>query len=92
MSFSAPVIAGDIAEISSLLPDNDLLLAKALLYHGAVPLWDIDTSNDDELIEFYNLYGRGISNPELSKFSNNSRVTLLRTGSLNIGKPYPAIH
>jgi hypothetical protein len=82
-SFSTPIIAGDIAEISSFLPDNDLLLAKALLYHDAKPLWDIDTSNDDELAGLHNLYGRGISNLEYSKFSSASRVTLLRTGYLN---------
>lgn len=82
-SFSAPVIAGDIAEISSILPNNDILLAKALLYHGAKPLWDIDTSTDDELSEKHNFYGRGISNNEKSKFSSTSTVTLLRTGSLN---------
>lgn len=82
-SFSAPIIAGDIAEISSFLPDNDLLLAKALLYQDARPLWDIDTSNDDELAGLHNLYGRGISNLEYSKFSTTSRVTLLRTGFLN---------
>jgi hypothetical protein len=82
-SFSAPIIAGDIAEISSLLPNNDILLAKALLYQEARPLWDIDTSNDDELLELHNLYGRGISNNEHSKFSSPSRVTLLRTGFLN---------
>jgi len=82
-SFSAPIIAGDIAEICSFLPDNDLLLAKALLYQEAKPLWDTDTSNDDELAGLHNLYGRGISNLEYSKFSSSSRVTLLRTGFLN---------
>jgi subtilisin family serine protease len=82
-SFSAPIIAGDIAVIGSFLPDNDLLLAKALLYQEAKPLWDTDTSNDDELAGLHNLYGRGISNLEYSKFSSTSRVTLLRTGSLN---------
>jgi hypothetical protein len=82
-SFSAPIIAGDLAEISSFLPGNDLLLAKALLYQEAKPLWDIDTSNDDELAGLHNLYGRGITSLEYSKFSSVSRVTLLRTGALN---------
>jgi hypothetical protein len=82
-SFSAPVIAGDIAEISAILPDNDMLIAKALLYQEARPLWDLDTSNDDELAALHNLCGRGISDLECSKFSNTSRVTLLRTGTLN---------
>ena len=82
-SFSTPIIAGDIAEICSILPDNDILLAKALLYQEARPLWDADTNTDDELFGMHNLYGRGISNNEHSKFSSASRVTLLRTGSLN---------
>jgi hypothetical protein len=82
-SFSAPIIAGDIAEISSVLPDKDILLAKALLYQYAVPLWDADTTNDDELASYHNLYGRGLSYPNGSKFSSSSKVTLLRTGHLN---------
>nr|AGS51559.1 putative serine protease [uncultured bacterium contig00004] len=82
-SYSAPIIAGDIAEISSFLPNNDILLAKALLYQEVTPLWDIDTTNDDELSEWHNRYGRGISNLEYSKYSSTSRVTLLRTGTLN---------
>ena len=82
-SFSAPIIAGDIAEISSFLHDNDILLAKALLYQEASPLWDVDTRTNDELFALHNLYGRGISNLEYSKYSSASRVTFLRTGSLN---------
>jgi len=82
-SFSAPIIAGDIAEISSILPNNDILLAKALLYQEASPLRDTETSNDDELFSLHNLYGRGISNNDFSKFSSTSRVTLLRIGTLN---------
>ena len=82
-SFSAPVVAGDFAEISSIVPDNNILLTKALLFHNAMPLWDEDSMTDEELAFAHNLYGRGISNVDESKFSSQSRVTFVRTGTLN---------
>jgi len=82
-SFSAPVVAGDYAEILSIVPDRDILLAKALLYHNAVPFWDYDSMEDAELAFAHNLYGRGISNVDDSKYSSPSRVTFVRTGTLN---------
>jgi hypothetical protein len=65
------------------VPDRDILLAKALLYHNAVPFWDYDSMDDAELAFAHNLYGRGISNVDDSKFSSLSRVTFVRTGTLN---------
>ena len=82
-SFAAPVVAGDFAEILGIIPNRDTLLAKALLYHNAVPLWDEDSIEDDELAFAHNLYGRGLSNVDDSKFSSPHRVTFVRTGSLN---------
>ena len=82
-SFSAPVVAGDYAEILSILPDKDILLAKALLFHNAIPFGDFDSMEDAELAFAHNLYGRGISNVDDSKYSSPSRVTFLRTGTLN---------
>jgi len=82
-SFSAPVVAGDFAEILSVIPDNDVLLAKALLYHNTMSLWDEDSMEDEELAFAHNLYGRGVSNVDDSKFSSPSRVTFVRTGALN---------
>ena len=82
-SFSAPVVAGDFAEIINIVPDSDILLAKALLYHNAMPIWDEDSMTDEELAFAHNLYGRGISNVDESKFSSPSRVTFVRTGALN---------
>lgn len=82
-SFSAPIVAGDLAEILSITPGNNTLLAKALLYHYAIPLWDEDDIENSELAFAHCLYGRGISNVEDSKFSSPSRVTFVRTGSLN---------
>ena len=48
ISFSAPVVAGDYAEILSILPYKDILLAKALLVHNAIPFLDFDSMEDAE--------------------------------------------
>lgn len=82
-SFTAPVIAGDFAEILSIVPNEDIILAKALLYHSASPIWDEENITDDELSFAHNLYGRGISNVNESMFSSPSKVTFVRTGTLN---------
>jgi hypothetical protein len=82
-SFTAPTVAGDLAEILFATPNADVLLAKALLYHNARPLWEIDDMDNDELAFAHNLYGRGISAVSDSKFSSPSRVTFVRTGTLN---------
>ncbi|WP_248929913.1 S8 family peptidase [Paenibacillus hamazuiensis] len=82
-SFSAPIVAGDFAEILNTIPDRDTLLSKALLYHNAVALWDVDGMEEEELAFAHNLYGRGISNVDDSKYSSPSKVTFVRTGTLN---------
>lgn len=82
-SFSAPVVAGDLAEVLNILPHEDVLLAKALLFHNAVPLWDTEDLDDTELMFLHNLYGRGLSNVEASIYSSTDKVTFLRTGTLN---------
>lgn len=85
-SFAAPTIAGDLAEISESVPDHDILLSEALLYHGAeMPIAEVKKkkiSRDDNA--FYgNLYGRGIANPLASMFSTAHRVTFLHRGIMN---------
>lgn len=82
-SFTAPIVAGDLAEVLSITPNNDILLAKALLYHNAKPIWEEDDIDDDELILAHNLYGKGLSAVNDSKYSSPSRVTFVRTGTLN---------
>jgi hypothetical protein len=82
-SFSTPIVAGDYAEILNIVPDRDILLTKALLYHNAIPFWDYDNMDDAELAFAHNLYGRGIPNVHDSKYSSPSRVTFVRTGTLN---------
>jgi len=81
-SFSAPIVAGDFAELLNILPSQDILLAKALLYHNA-KLGDDESMSEDELISSHNLFGRGLVDVEGSKYSSSSRVTFVRTGILN---------
>ena len=82
-SYTAPVVAGDLAELSSILPNNDVVLAQALLYNGAQQLWDTRKLTRDEAEYIGNLYGRGLSAPHISKYSSPHRVSFLRTGTLN---------
>ncbi|ABO49068.1 conserved hypothetical protein [Desulforamulus reducens MI-1] len=82
-SFAAPVVAGDLAVIASQIPGGDILMAKALLYHGAAPLWDDDGLQIEDLEFIANLYGRGLSDPDRSLFSSPSRVTFVRAGELD---------
>jgi len=82
-SLAAPIIAGDLAEIFSIIPDKNPLLAKALLYHSAIPLWDEDEVNDTDRAFLHSLYGRGLSSIENGKYSTISKVSFVRTGVLN---------
>jgi hypothetical protein len=82
-SFTAPVVSGDIAEIMGMLPIKNVLLAKALLFHTALPVWDTDTSSPEEISGYHMLYGRGMSNPKEALYSTESKVTFLRTGSVS---------
>lgn len=92
-SYTAPIVAGDLAEILNTVPDQDILLAKALLLHNAKPIWDDEGMTEEELTFAHNLYGRGFSSIDESKFSSPSRVTLVRTGSLNkVTKERVTIH
>lgn len=81
-SFSAPVVAGDLAEVAASIPKCDILLAQALLYNGAEKTWDTSKMDKKEAIYMGNQFGRGLSVPENCKFSSPHRVTFLRTGSL----------
>ena len=82
-SFTAPVVAGDYAEILNVVPNQDILLAKALLYHNAKPMWDEENIDDDELAYARSLYGRGMSHVDDSMYSTPSKVTFVRRGILN---------
>lgn len=81
-SFTAPIVAGDLAELSTIVPDNDILLAQALLYNGAERIWNTARMSKEEAIYMGNLYGRGLSAPENCKASNPYKVTFLRSGIL----------
>jgi hypothetical protein len=82
-SLAAPIVAGDLSEIASILPNRNPLLAKALLFHTAAPLWDSDNMDNSDMAFTHNLYGRGLSNIEEGKYSSASKVTFVRTGMLN---------
>jgi hypothetical protein len=82
-SFSAPIIAGDLAEISAISPGTDMLLSKALLFHHAHPVWDDEDIDEEQLKFAHNLYGRGLSDVSESKYSSPSKVSFVRTGFLN---------
>lgn len=85
-SFTAPIVAGDLAEISQSVPDRDILMSEALLYHGAeMPISEVKKKKitRDENAFYGNLYGRGIANPLVSMFSTAHRVTFLHRGTMN---------
>jgi hypothetical protein len=82
-SLAAPIVAGDLAEVLNVLPDRNPLLAKALLFHTAIPLWDSDNMDNSDMAFTHNLYGRGLSNVDEAKYSSPSKVTFVRTGLLN---------
>lgn len=85
-SFSAPDTAGDIAEIAQSVPQQDILLSEALLYHGAeMPLAEIQNqkATRDENAFYGNIYGRGIPNTDVSRYSSASRVTFVHRGTMN---------
>ncbi len=82
-SFTAPVVAGDLAEIIQIVPNKDVLLAETLLYHGAHQFWGKDDIDKDTVAYLGNCYGRGLSDPEVSKYSSPYRVTFVHSGELN---------
>ena len=84
-SFTAPVIAGDLAQISMAIPNRDIFLAKTLLYHGTdLP---IDAGKNkvrrDEAAFYGDLYGRGLPCIEESMYSTANKVTFLHSGTMN---------
>ena len=82
-SFTAPKVAGNLAEVLASLPSNDVLLAQTLLYHGAIKLYEEDKMTEEEAFFNGNLFGRGLSCVEQSIFSNKNKVTFVRTGEIN---------
>ena len=81
-SFTAPVVAGDLAEITAMLPGNSIILAQAMLYNGAIRFWDDKKLTKEEAVTIGCRFGRGLSYPENCLFSTPHRVLFLRSGSL----------
>ena len=82
-SFTAPTVAGDLAQILTVVPNNDIGLAQALLYNGVIPPYDRTEMDQDEMDLAGNLFGRGLSSPENSMYSSENRVTFLNSGTMN---------
>jgi hypothetical protein len=85
-SFTAPDVAGGMAQILQTVPGGYTLMAETLLYHGAeLPLL-IDGKNKlvkDEAAYYGDCYGRGIPVLESSMYSSANRVTFIHSGTLN---------
>ena len=81
-SFTAPVVAGDLAEISTIVPDNDVLMSQAMLYNGAQQIWDTKKISKEDAVYMGNIYGRGLSVPEECMYSTPYKVSFLRAGCL----------
>lgn len=82
-SFTAPTVAGDLAQTLTVVPNNDIGLAQALLYNGVIPPYDRTDIQQDEIDLAGNLYGRGLSSPEVSMHSSEDRVSFLNSGTMN---------
>jgi len=82
-SFTAPTVAGDLAQVMSVLPNDDVNLAQALLYNGTLPLYDKTSVSQEEMDLAGNLFGRGLSAPQNSMYSSENRVTFVNTGAMN---------
>ena len=84
-SFSAPIVAGDFAILTNAIPDNNILLARALMYHHATPCWKEQWLDEDSLQGYNNLYGRGLVNLDRCLKSSESSVTFIRCGKISRG-------
>lgn len=82
-SFTAPTVSGDLAQILTTVPNNNIELSQALLYNGAISLYDREGITQDELTLAGNLFGRGLSSPENSMYSTENRVSYIHSGTMN---------
>ncbi|WP_298595152.1 S8 family peptidase [uncultured Mitsuokella sp.] len=82
-SFTAPIVAGDLAQVMTVVPNNDVGLAQALLYNRVIPPYDRTGMTQEEMDLAGNLYGRGLPSPENSMYSSEDRVTFLNSGTMN---------
>lgn len=85
-SYTAPVVAGDLAQITQTVPGQDILMAETLLYHGAyLPIIEKgkEKITKDDNVLYGNLYGRGISDPIASMYSTMDKVTFVHRGTMN---------
>lgn len=81
-SFTAPVVAGDLAEVHANMPGTSINLAQAMLYNGAEKMWDTKGITKEDAKYMGNQYGRGLSLTENCTYSTPYKVSFLREGSL----------
>lgn len=82
-SFTAPTVAGDLAQVLATTPNDDIGLAQALLFNGTIPLYDRKDVTQEEVELAGNLYGRGLSSPRNSMYSSENKVSFVNTGTMN---------
>lgn len=82
-SFTAPKVAGDLAQIQQTVPEQDIGLAQALLFNGTTSIFDKTGISQEDLDYASNLYGRGLSSPQNCIYSTENRVTFLNKGTMN---------
>ena len=82
-SFTAPIAAGDLAQVLSIVQGGDINLAQALLYNGAQHVYDHADLQQDVADYASNLYGHGLSSPENSMYSSENRVSFVHSGTMN---------
>lgn len=83
-SFSAPVVSGYMAALTSVLPPaNAPMIAKALLLHRAEPQYDYERLQEDEISFYKKLYGHGYSSFDKALSSTTHSVTFVAQGELN---------
>lgn len=82
-SFTAPIAAGDLAQVLSTVQGGDINLAQALLYNGAQHVYDHADLQQDVADYASNLYGHGLSSPENSMYSSENRVSFVHSGTMN---------
>jgi hypothetical protein len=81
-SFAAPVVAGELAYLASLLPDNDIMTAKLLLLHTANSLYEYESCQEEDLLYYKKLFGNGLSNLSRAIRSTDYSATFICRGEL----------
>lgn len=80
-SFSAPLAAADLAILTAETPEEDPLIAKALLLHHANN--ETSSLSDEEMELFKKMHGNGTGNLTVAKNSYSNIATYIRKGTMS---------